>query len=214
MDFEIRLDYTIEDFVAFWYGFVRKKAGEPLRRANDPPGWARSLGRACAWFFLVMGAVSIVNSLVQGQRMRMDGMGLLWNLMLTTPLGGMVEIAFGWLALRALRQAPAEYLLRPPYDPWVRRTWKKYRESGPLYSCRFAEDGVWIHDSKSDHRYDYGFLETLWEDGDRFYLALPGRSGAYILNKARFTAGEPEELPAFWRERTGKAVLPVTPERR
>ena len=94
-EFKIDLDYTRDDLTAYWYGFVWKRAGKPLSLSDDPPQWARKLGRFFCWFFIVMGAVSIVNSLVQGQRMRTEEAGLLWNLMLSTPLGGVLEIAFG-----------------------------------------------------------------------------------------------------------------------
>ena len=214
MEFEISLDYTIEDLAAFWYGFIRKKAGKPLSLSDDPPKWARGLGCFFCGFFIVMGAVSVVNSLIQGRRMYMEEAGLLWNLFLTTPLGGLVEMAFGGWGLWVLRQAPAAYLLRPPYSRWVRNAWKKYQAGGPLYRCQFAGDGVWVHDSKSDHRYDYEFIEALWEDPERFYLVLSNRAGAYILSKARFTTGAPADLPAFWQARTGKPVLPATPDRR
>lgn len=213
-EFKIDLDYTRDDLTAYWYGFVWKRAGKPLSLSDDPPQWARRLGRFFCWFFIVMGAVSIVNSLVQGQRMRTGEAGLLWNLMLSTPLGGVLEIAFGAGCLRALGQDPAERRKAPPYPRWVERTWKKYRESGRLYSCRFTEEGIWIHDSRSDHRYDYEFIEALWEDADRFYLVLSNRAGSYILNKARFITGDPADLPAFWQAHTGKTVGVVTPGRR
>lgn len=29
MDIEIKLDYVIEDFAAFWYDFILKRAGPP-----------------------------------------------------------------------------------------------------------------------------------------------------------------------------------------
>ncbi|MEY8386669.1 YcxB family protein [Oscillospiraceae bacterium 38-13] len=215
MEFEIRLDYTIEDFADFWYGFVRKKPGRPLSASDDPPAWARALGCFFCWFFIVMGIVSVVNSLVQGRSMYEEKLGFLMNLFLTTPLGGVLEIAFGALGLRALRQASAGYLLHPPYARWVRRMWKKYQETGPLYSCRFTGDGCWVHDSKSDHRFDYACLNRLWEDGGHFYLELQGKpQRIYILPKRSFTEGTAGDFPAFWTERTGKQVLPATPERR
>ena len=215
MEFEIKLDYTVEDFAAYWYGFVRKRAGKPLSRSDDPPKWARGLGKFFSWFFIVMGVVSVLNSLLQGRRMYSEELGLLFSLLLAPPLGGALEIAFGVFCLRALRQGPQEYLMKPPYSRWVRRSWKRYQETGPMYSCRFTEDGVWVHDCRSDHRFDYAFLDNLWEDGEHFYLQLSGRPGpVYILPKRGFTEGVPEDLPAFWKERTGKDVLAATPRRK
>lgn len=144
----------------------------------------------------------------------MEDFGLLFNLCLATPLGGALEIAFGAWGLRALRQAPASYLLRPPYARCVRNMWKRHQSNGPLYSCRFTEDGCWVHDCKSDCRFDYDYLDKLWEDMEHYYLELPGKpQRIYILPKRGFTAGAPEDLPALWRERTGKQVLRLNPER-
>lgn len=215
MEFEIKLDYTIEDFAFFWYNFVRKKAGKPLSRSDDPPRWAMALGRFFSWFFIGMGIVSIVNSLVQGRSMYMEGAGFFWNLLLTTPLGGILEIAFGVLALRGLRLTPASYLLRPPYARWVRSAWKKFQAGDNEGVCRFTEDGCWFHGSKSDFRCDYDYLEKLWEDEAHYYLELPEKPWRmYMLPKRGFTVGAPEDLPAFWEARTGKPVLEATPERR
>lgn len=197
MDFDINLDYTIEDFNAYWRDFRRKRAGHRAPKEASP----RVL-RFGGWFFVVGGAVSVAAAPLLMRDLDIPG---LMGLLMCTPLGGVLELAVGLSLLRQSRRPPGG----PPYPRWVNRAWKKYRESGRLYNCRFTEDGVWIHDSKSDHRYDYEGLEALWEDPERFYLVLPGNRGLYVLNKARFTAGAPEDLPALWRARTGKAVEEV-----
>lgn len=198
MDFDISLDYTIEDINAYWRGFMWKRPGRRGPREASP----RML-RFGSWFFLVGGVISLF-AWPMFRDLDLSGGGLL-GLMLRTPLAGAAELAVGLSLLRQSRRPSGG----PPYPRWVNRAWKKYRESGCLYNCRFTEDGVWIHDSKSDHRYDYEFLEALWEDADRFYLVLPGSRGLYILSKARFNAGDPADLPVFWAERTGKPVRPV-----
>lgn len=202
MDFDISLDYTIEDLNAYWRGFMRKR---PERRgAKEASPRALRLG---GWFFIVGGVVSLFAWPMFRDHLDLSMRGLegLLLFLMRTPLAGVLELALGISLLRQSRQPPEG----PPYPRWVNQAWKKYQESGRLYNCRFTEDGVWVHDSKSDHRYDYEALEALWEDPDRFYLVLPGNRGLYVLNKARFTAGSPEDLPGFWAERTGKAVKPV-----
>ena len=193
MEFKISLDYTIEDIAAYWRGFMQKRPGRRAVREASP----RAL-RLGGWFFLVGGAVSLL-AWPMFRDLVLPG---LFGLMLRTPLAGLLEVGIGLSLLRQSRQSPGG----PPYPRWVNRAWKKYQETGPLYTCCFTEDGAWIHDCKSDHRYRYEALEALWEDGERFYLVIPGSRGLYILNKHRFALGNPADLPAFWTERTGKAV--------
>lgn len=213
MEFEIGLeDYAIGDFAAFWHGFLEKKPGDPAHN-HVPPGPVLAMGRFFSWFFLGLGPLCIFNSLWQGEKMRLEGTGpFLWllNLGLTTPLGGMLVSAFGALCLRQIRSAPCSPdPMAPPYPRWARRAWKRYRSAAPnLRSCRFDGEGCWIYDAQSDHRYDYGMLEALWEDAGRYYLVLP-HSQIYILPKRSFILGAPEDLPAFWTDRTGKTVKRV-----
>ena len=219
MEFEIRLeDYIIGDFAAFWHGCMRKRPGEPSPDA-PPPKPMLAAGRFCSWFFIVMGPLCISNSLWQGQSMCLEGTGAaIWflNLCLTTPLGGVLVVVFGVLCLWQLRknaESPSDPM-SPPYPRWAKRAWKRYRARAALglRSCRFNGEGCWLHDAQSDHRYDYGMLEQLWEDAGHYYLVLP-RSQIYILPKRSFTKGAPEDLPALWQERTGTPVLPVSPAR-
>lgn len=178
MEFEIELDYSIEDLEAYWQAFVWKEPGMPGQKRASP-----RMHRNVGLTFLILG-----------------GLSWIWvNPFLGIPamIVGCLMIYSGW------------HLGRPgAASRWAGKTWKAYQEAGGgLQRCRFGEDGVWVHDSKSDHRYDYEGLGTLWEDPERFYLILSGgRRYTYVLNKRRFTAGEPEDLPAFWRERTGKPV--------
>lgn len=174
MEFEISLDYTIEDLEAYWRAFVWKKPEVPEQKRASP-----RMHRNAGLVFLALGALFWI-----------------WG----TPLAALPELIVGGLLLYS-----GWYFGRPgAASRWANKNWKKLQESGRLYQCRFTEDGVWVHDSKSDHRYDYEGLEALWEDADRFYLVLSRRGGTYILNKSRFTAGAPEDLPAWWEEQTGK----------
>ncbi len=176
MEFEISLDYAIEDLEAYWRAFVWKKPGTPPQKQASP-----RMHRNAGLVFLALGA-------------------LLW--ILIAPLAALPELIVGGLLLYS-----GWYLGRPgAASRWAKKNWGKLQESGRLYQCCFTEEGVWIHDSRSDCRYDYERLESLWEDGDRFYLVLSRRGGSYILSKERFTAGAPEDLPGWWEERTGKPV--------
>ena len=176
MEFEISLDYTIADLEAYWQAFVRKKPGTPAQKQASP-----RMHRNAGLVFLTLGA-------------------LIW--ILIAPLAALPELIVGGLLLYS-----GWYLGRPgAASRWAQKNWKKLQESGRLYQCRFTEDGVWVHDSKSDHRYNYETLEALWEDTNCFYLVLSRRLGSYILRKERFTAGAPEDLPGWWEERTGKPV--------
>ena len=179
MEFEISMDYTPEDFEAFWRTFGRKKPDTPERKQASP-GMHRNVGL----LFLAGGLLSWV-----------------W----VSPLLGIPELILGGLLVYS-----GWYLGRPgAASRWAEKAWKKYREGERLKACRFTEEGVWILGGESC-RYDYETLEALWEDGERFYLALPGRRPAYyILNKRRFTAGAPEDLPTLWQERSGKPVKRV-----
>lgn len=192
--FDIGLDYTIEDVNAYWRGFLRKRPG----RRGPKEATSRVL-RFGGWFFTVGGVLSIIAVPLLMGKLEIPG---LMGLLLRTPLEGVLEIFIGVAIFRQGRRPTG----RAPYPRWVNRAGKKYQESGKLYSCRFTEDGVWIHGSRSDHRYDCEFLEALWEDADRFYLVLSSKMGAYVLNKGRFREGDPAGLPAYWAERAGKPV--------
>ena len=178
MEFDIKLDYSLEDLDAYWKAFYQKQPGKPGQKRASP-----RVHRNLGLFFLAIGLLTAV-----WMSWLMGGLEIILGLMLL----------YSWY-----------WLSRPPSSSrWAKRVWKKYQASGELYNCCFTEDGVWIHDSKSDHRYDYDALEALWEDGERFYLLRPG-NGAFILRKNAFTQGRPEDLPACWTARTGKPVEPV-----
>lgn len=181
MRFEIKLDYTIEDFDAYYFSFICRMQEKPGQKLASP--------RAHVIVGLVFAA-----------------MGLLTAIWLRLLFMGVFELGVGALFLIS------GYRLSRPQSQtgsrWAKRMWKKYQESGQLYTCRFMEDGCWTNDSKSDHRYNYDALEALWEDPERFYMAIPGNR-FYILRKRSFTQGAPEEFPAFWEARTGKPVQQV-----
>ena len=179
--FEIKLDYAIEDFDAYYRSFVWKKPEKPGQKMASPRT------------HVIVGLVLLAT-------------GLLATLWLYTLLMGVFEIVLGVLLLIS-----GFHLYRPQPQScsrWAKRAWKKYQASGQLYYCRFTEDGCWVNDSQSDHCYNYDALEALWEDTERFYLAIPGNR-YYILHKRFFTQGAPEEFPAFWEARTGKSVWQV-----
>ena len=181
MEFEIKLDYTIDDIQAYWKSFVQKKPDQK-RPETASPKQMRWIGV----FFLAAGLLTAV--------MLSVGMGILEIVL------GAVLVFGSWRAAR-----PAN----PACSRWTRKVWKQHQKTGPLYNCCFTEDGVWVHDSRSDHRYDYAALEALWEDEDYFYLVLSTAQGSYILRKTAFVRGRPEDLPAYWQTQTGKAVQQV-----
>ena len=181
MEFEIKLGYTIEDFEAYWRGFIWKKPNSPVQKT------------ASARQMMILGLVILAGA-------------LLTFAMLHEPLTGILELIVGVLLLvSGFRTA------RPGTQSgsrWVKQMWKAYQASGQFYNCCFTGDGCWVHDSKSDHRYDYDALEALWEDPERFYMVIPGNR-FYILRKNAFVQGTPEEFSAFWKDRTGKPVRQV-----
>jgi len=185
MEFEIRMDCTIEDFDACWKAFYLKKPGTPGRKQASP-----RTHRNAGLFFLVMG---VLTAFVLRPPAR--GLGI---------AAGLMEMVLGLMLLYS------GFCLGSPRSSsrWAKRAWKQYQAGGDIYSCRFTQEGVWIYDSKSDHRYDYDALDALWEDAERFYLMMPGNR-AYILRKDAFVRGRPEDLPACWNERTGKTAEPV-----
>ena len=181
MEFEIKLDYTIEDFDTYYLSFIWRRPEKPGQKLASP--------RA----HVILGLVILA-------------FGLLMAFGLHLLLIGAFEMVVGALFLIS-----GFYLSRPQPQSctrWAKRMWKKYQASGQLYTCRFTDDGCWINDSKSDHRYHYDALEALWEDPERFYLAIPGNR-YFILRKCSFIQGTPEEFLAFWEARTGKPVQQV-----
>lgn len=181
MEFEIKLDYTVEDFDAYYLSFIWKRPEKPGQKLASPRT------------HIIVGLVFVA-------------MGLLTAIWLRLLFMGIFELVVGTLFLIS-----GVHLSRPrpqSCSRWAKRMWKKYQASGQLYTCRFTEDGCWVNDSKSDHRYHYNALEALWEDPERFYMAIPGNR-YYILRKSAFVQGTPADFPAFWEARTGKPVRQV-----
>lgn len=181
MEFEIKLDYTIEDFDAYYLSFIWKRPERPGQKLASP--------RA----HVILGLMFVAIGLLAAIWLHMLFMGAF---ILGT---GALFLISGF---RLSRPRP-QFCTR-----WAKRMWKKYQASGQLYHCRFTEDGCWTYDSKSDHRYNYDVLEALWEDPERFYLAI-SENRFYILRKSAFVQGAPADFPAFWEARTGKPVRQV-----
>lgn len=196
MEFDIRLDYTMDDFQAYWQAYTWKRQQQNRPEARKTPKTASP--KQLTWlgvFFLAAGILTAV--------MMSVGMGVLEMLL------GVLLMIGGWRGKHPKKSG------KPSYSRWTRQVWKKHQETGPLYNCCFTDDGVWVHDSRSDHRYDYGALEALWEDESYFYLLLSTAQGACILRKDAFTKGNPEDLPSYWQSRTGKTAerVRMEPER-
>lgn len=184
MEFDIKLDYTMDDFQAYWQVFIRKK---PDQEQKEPERVSAKQMAGLGVFFLAAGVLT-------------------WTVMKSVTMT-VLEIILGVFLLVGSRRVAEPQ--SPSYSRWTRQMWKKHQAAGELYNCCFTEDGVWVHDCKSDHRYDYASLEALWEDESRFYLVLSTRLGACVLRKDAFSRGNPEDLPAFWQSVTGKTVQRV-----
>lgn len=178
MEFEIKLDYTVEDFDAYYLSFIWKRPEKPGQKTASP--------RA----HVILGLVFVTTGLLGALWLRMLFMGIF-------VLGvGILLLISGFHLSRPQPQSCSR---------WAKRVWKKYQAGGQVYICRFVEDGCWIYADKSDHRYNYDALDALWEDPERFYMAIP-KNRYYILPKRSFIQGAPEEFSAFWEARTGKPV--------
>lgn len=196
MEFELRPDYTVEDFAAFWYGFYDKSPGKkPIKRISDRGMWRGG------WLFLLGGicllAVCWLNPLeLRPVPRSMIGMGL-------------VFLALGVVTLIRWRPGGS-----PVYPRWAERLWKKWSAQPPglRWSYRFTAQGMELHNSTSDHRYDYSRLQQPWEDEGHFYLTLDQKVW-HILNKSQFTKGDPDQFAAFLMEWTGKPVRWVNGEK-
>lgn len=195
MEFEVWQNYTVEDFAAFWYGFYDKSPGKkPVSRISD-----RGM-RLGGWLFLAAGglllAVCALNPLhfepVPGA---VIGMGLAF-------------LALGVVTLVQWRPGDA-----PVHPRWAVRAWKKWsrQEPGLRWRYRLTPEGLELHNSSSDHRYDYSHLRPVWEDEGHFYLSLDGQVW-HILSKSQFTQGDPTRFAAFLKEQTGRPVSWVNGE--
>ena len=69
----------------------------------------------------------------------------------------------------------------------------------------FEEDGFSVWEPSGASSYRYHALTAVWEDKDRHYLFLQGKM-QYVLRKAAFTQGTPDDFRAFISQKTGKPV--------
>lgn len=190
MEFEIRPDYTVEDFSAFWHGFREKRPGtKGAKRLSDRGMW---LG---GWLFLLGGGFLLA---------------VCWfNPLEFQPLPlSMVVMGVAFLALGVVTLIQWRPGAREPVRPrWAKRAWKRWAAQGPElhWTYRFTPERVELRNSGSEHRYDYSNLQQLWEDKEHFYLTLDQRVW-HILNKSQFTEGDPTRFAAFLAEKAGKPV--------
>ena len=197
VEFEIRPDYTVEDFAAFWHGFREKRPGtKGVQRLSDRGMWR------VAWLFFGGGvfllAVCWLNPLeFQPVPPYMICMGL-------------VFLTLGVLSL--IQWRPGRSV--PVWPRRAKRCWKKWSGQAPelRWFYRFTPAGMEMHNSTSGHRYDYSQLQQPWEDEEHFYLTLDQKIW-HILNKSQFTKGDPDQFAAFLAEQTGKAVRWVDGEK-
>ncbi len=196
-EFEIQMDYTIEDFYAYWKGFGQKKAGKAKPKAmNRQEAFRGSI--SC----VLLGA-----ALVAGE------FWLKWTLDITVGghwflfLGGILFLAGGWTAYRNRGRED-----RPAYPYWVKSAYKKYQKIEERDLFCFSAKGFEAYGPGVDHHYEFSAIQTLWADEDHFYVDL-GKNTIYMLPHHNFTLGDPAEFPAFWIARTGRPVFPVSPDR-
>lgn len=189
-EFEIQADYNMEDFFAFWRGFVQSRAGKPA--------WSRAeaLRGGVSCFLLGAALVGLY-------------FWLEWTLDITIGrryflfLGGILFLA-GALAIFRNRKETA-------YPHWVKSAYKKYQEIGEHDLFCFSEQGFEAYGPGVDHHYDFSAIQTMWADEDHFYADL-GKNSIYMLPHHNFTLGNPADFPAFWIAQTGRPVQPLNPE--
>lgn len=187
MEFEIHNNYTIEDFAAYWRGFRWKAPGR-----KPPKQASRRAMKMAAWLLLLAGGMML-------------GIGL-WVWEESGPVSACMGLMFFGAGIFAV-------LRRVPEHPYfVRKAWSNYQKQGENYMYRFTEMGIEIHTKNSDHRYDYVYVQQLWEDEGHFYIFM-GQTTPHILNKIDFTQGKPEEFAAFLAEKTAKPIKWVNGER-
>lgn len=189
MEFEVRSDYTVEDFAAFWHGFREKRPG--TKRIRPISGRGMWIG---GWLFLLAGIFLLA---------------VCWldSLDLETIPAAMVCWGAAFLVLGAVTLVQWRPGRPEPVQPrWAKRFWKKWsaQDPGLRWSYRFSPAGMELHNSVSDHRYDYSQLQT-WQDEGHFYLTLDRRIW-HILNRSQFTKGDPAQFAAFLAEQTGRPV--------
>ena len=190
VEFEVQPDYTVEDYAAFWYGFLGKRRGKrEVRRLSD-----RGMRLGGVVFLLAGGFLLWVywfNPLeFQPVPLFLVWMGLAW-----LALGGVTLVQ--WCPGRS----------EPVQPRWAKRAWERWaaQDPGLRWSYRFTPAGMEMANRVSEHRFDYSQLQQLWEDGGHFYLTLDQRVW-HILNKSQFTRGDPACFAAFLEERAGRPV--------
>lgn len=198
MEFEIQTDYTIDDCYAFWKAFIQKKPGRvPPKLMSRQEAQQGSI--AC----MVVGLAALVG-LMYLRRLfgPMSGLSVLMGMCVLLMLAG------AWTAWRNRGSAG-----HPAYPYWVQGSYKKYQQASEQDIFVISESGFEAYGPGVDHHYDLSAVKNLWADETHFYVDL-GKNTYYMLPHHNFTRGSPEDLPAFWIARTGRPVLPVSPEGR
>lgn len=185
--------YTVEETVTWrdWEaylnaGILRGKVTGPVARGT------RTVLRGIGLFLAVLGGALAGLSLLSGRP------GFLTAL-------GAVMLYYG---VREFRQTDAVTGLKGRGAQWA------MQRSVPDTPTHFTfEDGgfnVWEPSGSASCRYHA--LEAVWEDGERFYLLLPGKQ-CRVLQKSAFTRGGPADFRSFLEGKTGKPVVTIRSER-
>ena len=195
-EFEIRMDFTIDDFYAYWKAFVKKKGGR-----IPPKMMTRAEAKRNSIAALVLGLLGFA--------------GVFWLHHELGPIAGthiyvllctLLVLAGAWSAYRNRGSAD-----QPVYPYWVQGSYRKFQKIGERDLFIISEKGFDAHGPGVDHHYDLSAVKNLWADESHFYVDL-GKNAYYMLPHHNFTRGDPEALPAFWIAQTGRPVLPVSPE--
>lgn len=190
-EFEIQMDYTVEDFYAYWKGFVQSKAGKPA--------WSQSRAEALRGGIscFLLGAALIAGSFWLEWTLDVR-IGSKWFLF----LGGILILAGIVVIVRNRKEAAYPY--------WVTSAYKKYQQLEERDIFCFSDKGFEAYGPGVDHHYDFSAIKTVWADEEHFYVDM-GKNTFYMLPHHNFTLGSPAEFPAFWIAHTGRPVLPVSP---
>ncbi|MCI8810684.1 MAG: YcxB family protein [Oscillibacter sp.] len=191
-EFEIQMNYTMDDCYAFWRGFVQKKAGKPApKQMNRTEALRGSL--SC----VILGLLVIV-----GMFWLQKELGVMSGSKVFFVMGVLLFLAGGLTAFRNRKEGAYPY--------WVKSAYKKFQKIGEQDIFCFSEKGFEAYGPGVDHHYDFSAIKALWADENHYYVEL-GKNVIYMLPHHNFTLGDPAEFPAFWIAQTGRPVLPVSP---
>ena len=192
MEFIVREVLTKEDLLHYHRQVYQKKPGTPSKRRLSVRGMRLV-------FLLVMaGGAALLALQIVGPAGRSFTP---WRWM--DWLYGGVLFLVGGIGLYRWRNGQ-------PCPRWVERVWRKAQgmDRG-IY--RFQEEGFFVLPRCGNTIQPYESLTHVWEDEGYFYLVQ--EKVQFFLCKRNFIRGNPVEFAAFLGEKTGRPVLPVTPER-